>query len=277
MPEKAVSMIKEIISRKDLIRELVLKNLKIRYSKSALGFLWVFLSPFLIVLIFYLVFSLILNVRTKEAPFILYLMSGVFTWRFFQESLVSATTSLVDNKNLIREASFPHYLIPVSIVLSALFDFLPALFILLAASLFVLKGLPLFILFLPVILLIHLAMCIGLSIILSVLYVKWRDIKHILDAVLLLLFYLTPAFYSIYLVKDSFPVLLFKVYIYNPFVGILNLYRFSILKGFFAAVRNEVDMVSVLFVPLLFAIAVLLCGFLFYRKNKNIINDYLAY
>jgi len=272
-----MGIINEIITRRNLIRELVLKNLKIRYSKSLLGFLWAFLSPFLIVLIFYVVFSLILNVKTREAPFVLYLMSGVFSWRFFQDSLISSTTSLIDNKNLIRESSFPHYLIPLSIVLSNMIDFLSSLIILLIVSLFVLQGLPYFVLFLPIVLVIHLGICTGLSIIFSILYVKWRDIKHILEAVLLLLFYLTPAFYSLYLVKASFSSLLFRVYLYNPFVGVLNLYRSSILKGFYKAIQSEVGIVPLLFMPLGFAIVVLLLAFYFYRKNKDNINDYLSY
>src|SRR3989338_2265063 len=90
----------------DLIKELVLKDLKIRYSRPMLGFLWAFLSPFLIVGVFYLVFSLILKVQTEEAPFFLYLMSAVFPWQFFHNSVISSTTSLVDNKNLLREANF---------------------------------------------------------------------------------------------------------------------------------------------------------------------------
>jgi len=270
-------MIKEIIIRRNLIRELVLKNLKIRYSKSLLGFLWAFLSPFLIVLIFYLVFSLILNVKTEEAPFILYLMSGVFTWRFFQDSLMCSMTSLVDNKNLIRESNFPHYLIPLSIVLANAVVFLPSLFILLIASLVSLKGLPIFVLFLPFILVIHLVISIGLSIIFSVLYVKWRDIKYILEVVLLLLFYLTPAFYSIRLVKSSFPPPLFMLYLYDPFVCILNLYRISILKGFYVVVKNEMGIISMFFITVGVAIAVLGLVYYLYRKNKNSINDYLSY
>jgi len=270
-------MIKEIIIRRNLIRELVLKNLKIRYSKSLLGFLWAFLSPFLIVLIFYLVFSLILNVKTEEAPFILYLMSGVFTWRFFQDSLMCSMTSLVDNKNLIRESNFPHYLIPLSIVLANAIVFLPSLFILLIASLVSLKGLPIFVLFLPFILVIHLVISIGLSIIFSVLYVKWRDIKYILEVVLLLLFYLTPAFYSIRLVKSSFPPPLFMLYLYDPFVCILNLYRISILKGFYVVVKNEMGIISMFFITVGVAIAVLGLVYHLYRKNKNSINDYLSY
>src|SRR3989338_3576328 len=95
----------------NLIQQLVLKDLKMRYSRPMLGFFWAFLSPFLAVTVFYAVFSLALKIQIKEAPFFLYLMSAVFPWRFFQDSLMSSVTSLVDNKNLIKESGFAHYLI----------------------------------------------------------------------------------------------------------------------------------------------------------------------
>jgi len=270
-------LMKEILSRRSLIRELVLKDLKIRYSRPILGFFWSFLSPLLVVAIFYIVFSLILKVKTEEAPFILYLMTAVFTWRFFQDSLFSSTTSLVDNKNLVKEASFPHYLIPISIVLANLLNFMPSLVIIIAIAAFILKGLPIFISFLPIVLFIHLMLTMGLSIALSIVYVKWRDIKYILEAALLLLFYLTPVFYSIYLVKDSFPNLLFKAYIYNPFVGILNMYRVTLLRGFYKNIQNDIGFFSLTIIPFAFAATTLVLGCCLYKKNKNSINDYLSY
>ena len=272
-----ISIIKEILIRRSLIRELVIKDLKIRYSRPMLGFLWAFLLPFLNVVILYIVFSLILKVKTEEAPFFLYLMSAVFPWRFFQDSLICSVTSLLDNKNLIKESNFPHYLIPLSVVLANMVNFLPSLFVLIVTSLFILKGLPIFILLLPAVLLVHLIIAVGMAIILSILYVKWRDIKYILEVALLLLFYLTPAFYSIYLVKNSFSRLLFIAYIGNPLVGILNLYRFILFKGFYSVIHKDISPISFIIIPIGFGIVLLVSSFYFYRNNKNTINDYLSY
>jgi len=270
-------MLKEILQRRDLIRELVLKDLKIRYSRPLLGFAWAFLSPLLIVAIFYVVFSVILQVKTKEAPFLLYLMSAVFTWRFFQDSVASSTTSLVDNKNLILESQLPHYLIPLSIILANAVNFLPSLFILIITALFFLKGLPIFIIFLPIILAVHLILTIGISLISSVVYVRFRDMKYVLEALLPILFYLTPAFYSIYLVKASLPHPLFNLYIYNPFVGILSLYRIAALKGFYPSIGEEIGLLGLIIFPLLFAVILFLLGIHFYKRNEKNINDHLSY
>lgn len=271
-----IAIIQDLFARRNLIQELVIKDLKVRYCRPLLGFLWAFLSPFLTVAVFYIVFSLILKVNITEAPFVFYLMSAIFPWRFFQDSLISSTTSLMDNKNLIRESNFPHYLIPFSIVFANIVNFLPSLVLLIATSL-ILKRITIFIILLPIVLAIHFILTLGLSIMLSIFYVKWRDIKYILDIALLMLFYLTPAFYSFYLVKASFAPLLFKAYIYNPFTIILNLYRVTLLKGFYDAIEREIGFAFLFLVPLIFAIAVLLLGLYFYRKYKNSINDYLSY
>lgn len=265
-----------MLSKKDLVKELVLRNLKVRYSRPALGFFWAFLSPLLVVATLYLVFSVILQVKIKEAPFILYLMSAVFPWKFFQDSVLSSATSLIDNKNLIKESNIPQYLIPLSVVLANAVNFLPSLLILLLTAAFYLKGLPFFIVLLPIILAVHFIATMGVSLAASILYIKFRDIKYILEAVLQILFYLTPAFYPLSLIKESFGAGWFAVYINNPFVGILNLYRLTVLKGFYPAIKGT-GAASIFLVPLGFAIVILTLSFSYYQKNKTIINDYLSY
>lgn len=271
------SVIREIITRRNLISELVRKDLKMRYARLSLGFFWSILSPFLMVIAFYIAFSVILKVKIEESPFILYLMSAIFPWNFFQGSLSSAATSLIDNRNLLKESGFPRYLIPVSIVLTNAVILLPSLLIIIISSLFFLKGLPVFIFFLPAALLLHLTLTIALSIIVAILYVQWRDIKFILDAGLVFLFYLTPVFYSLSLVKESLPPLVAKAYFLNPFVGILCIYRIVLLKGFWAITAGNVDLFAVVAVPLIAAVMFLTIAIHLYKKNKHVINDYLSY
>jgi ABC-2 type transport system permease protein len=261
----------------NLIRELVLKDLKVRYSRPSLGFLWVFLSPLLIVVIFYIVFGLFLKVKIPEAPFVLYLMSGIFPWIFFQDSILKSTTSLMDNKNLIKESGFPHYMIPVSIVFANFINYLPSLLIMIISSSVILRGLPLLIFLLPFTLMIHLSITMGLSVIFSILYVRQRDVKYALDAVLLLFFYLSPVFYSISSVKIALTGSLFIIYINNPLTGMLNLYRITVMKGVYPIIENNAGFVSIIFIPFISGILILCAGFWLYRKNRDIINDYLAY
>jgi len=271
------SIISEIWKRRDLVRELVVKDLKLRYSRPMLGFFWAFVLPFSMTLVFYLFFSIILKTKVEEAPFLVYLMSAIFPWRFFQDSLSAATSSLMDNKNLLREARFPAYFIPVSIVLANAINFLPSLAILITAVLIFMKGVPLFIVFLPLVFIVHALITAGLAIILSLVYLKWRDVKFILEVVLLLIFYLSPTVYSLSLMKAVLPAWIFGLFVFNPFTGILNLYRLTLLNGFYSYIAKDVSVWSLMVIPVLFSMGVISFGFHFYKTNKSTINDHLSY
>jgi ABC-2 type transport system permease protein len=272
-----IGLIKEIFDKRGLIRELALKNLKLRYSRPILGFLWAFLTPLCTTVIYYIVFTYIISVKIEGTPLFLYLMSAFFPWHLFSSTVMCSVTSLIDNKNLIKESRFPHYLIPIAIFLENLIVFLPSLLILIVASLFILKGLPAYIIFLPIILILHGAIILGISIIFSVLYVRWRDLKYILDVILMFLFNLIPSFYSIYVIRDAFPSSLFKLYLLNPFVGLVNLYRFSLLRGFFNILEKDFDMLGFIVNPLLFGIFIWIIASYVYKTNERQINDYLSY
>ncbi len=271
-----IAIIKEIITRKNLIGELVLKDLKLRYGRPILGPFWAFLSPLATVFIFYLVFSVFLKAKTEEAPYVLYLMTAIFPWRFFNDSIICSATCLIDNKNLIRESNFPYYFLPISIVLANMINFLPSLAILIFTVFFVLKGLPLLIILLPLVLVVQLLLTTGLSIIFSLLYVKYRDLKYILEIALTVSFYLTPVFYSIYLVKNSLAPVLFKVYLYNPLTVILIFYRSVILKGFYLFIAKDLRWLPSIALVACFSLAVLFLGFYYYLRFKNKVHDYLS-
>lgn len=271
-----IAIIKEILTRKNLIGELVLKDLKLRYGRPILGPFWAFLLPLTTVFIFYLVFSVFLKAKTEEAPYVLYLMAAIFPWRFFNDSIICSATCLVDNKNLIRESNFPYYFLPLSIVLANLINFLPSLAVLIFTAFFLLKGLPLLIILLPLLLLVQLLMTIGLSIIFSLLYVKYRDLKYILEITLTVSFYLTPVFYSLYLVKNSLAPVLFKAYLYNPLTGILIFYRSVILKGFYLFIAKDLGWLFSISLVACFSLGVLFLGFYCYLRFKDKAHDYLS-
>lgn len=271
-----ITIIKEILTRKNLIGELILKDLRLRYDRPILGPLWAFLLPLATVFTFYLVFSVFLKARIEEAPYVLYLMTAIFPWRFFNDSIIYSSTCLIDNKNLIRESNFPYYFLPVSIVLANLINFLPSLVVLIFTAFFVLKGLPLLIILLPLVLVIQLLLTLGLSVIFSMLYIKYRDLKYILELALTVLFYLTPVFYSVYLVKNSLSPFLFKVYLYNPFTAILFFYRCAMLKGFYLFTGKGGWFFSSMALLFCFSLAILFLGFYCYRRFKDKVYDYLS-
>ena len=270
-------MLKELCVRRDLISELVLKELKVRYSHPQLRFFWAFLLPFLTVAVFYLIFAKFLKMEIPEGPAFLYLASALFPWRFFQDAVMAATTSLVDNRNLLKESSIPPYFIPVSVVIFHWVNFLPSLLIMIAASLAMLRSFSAGLLFLPLILGVHLATALGLSLIFSFLYLRWRDAKYAVEFLLLLVFYSTPVFYSLYFARKTLPDIFFKLYLYNPFTGILNIYRFVFFGNIYRDLKPEFNIVNLILVPLGFACLCAGAGLLLYKRHKDRINDYLSY
>ena len=272
-----VSFLRQIYSGRELIWELAMRDLKVRYSRPFLGFLWAFIFPVFTVSIFYLVFSCILKISIEGTPFILYLMSGLFTWSFFQESISSSASSLMQSRNLLKESGFPHYFIPLSIIIANTINALPSLGILCIISAFFLKGLPAAIILFPALLLLQLSIAFALSLIASVAYVKWRDSKYIVDMFLLLCIYLTPTFYSLSAVKNALPSWAFKLYLSNPLVGILNCYRIIFLKGFASSLRPYVDFGNLIVIPCAWGVGLLCVSVIIYSKAKVWINDYLSY
>jgi len=213
----------------------------------------------------------------RDVPFFLYLICGLFPWQFFQNSIVQGATSLIDNKNLIKESRFPHYVIPFSILLSNGAVFLPSLILIVVVSLFVQGGLSVSILLLPAVLLIHFCLTFGVAVLVSILCLKWRNLPHFLEIGLTFLFYWAPIVYPLYLVKESLSGSLLNFYLMNPFTGLILLYRMTLLRGFSVPLEGFSFHLLVWGLPALFSVGVLFFALTYYRQNRGWINDYLAY
>ncbi|MBU1134865.1 MAG: ABC transporter permease [Candidatus Omnitrophica bacterium] len=267
--------VKELIARRELIIRLALKDLRVQYRRPLLGFLWAFFMPLATIIIFQIVFSKILRVPVGEYPFFIYLMTAIFPWRFFQAGISRSTTSILDSRNLIREASFPRELIPISIIVAELINFIPSLFIMLIFLVCFKINFSFLIFYLPLVIFLHTFLILGISLIVASLQVKFRDIRYVVEIVLLGLFYLTPVFYPISLVAQSFNQLFLKIYLANPLVGILNLYRIILLKGFSDTLPSQVNIFNSLVVPIIWSFCLFFLGFYIFKKREKHFSDYL--
>lgn len=150
-----------IFSHLEILKNLVLRNLRVRYKGSILGFFWVLLNPLLTMLVLYVVFSQIMRIEIQQYP--LFLLSALLPWTFFSSSLTDATHCIIDNANLVKKIYFPREVLPISYVLSnfinLLFSLLALLFVLIIFRIQALR----FIYFLPIILFVHLLFAIGFA------------------------------------------------------------------------------------------------------------------
>ena len=222
--------LKEIFKHRELLINLAIQDLKVRYKNALIGFGWTLLSPLAMMVIFVLVFRLVFRIRIENYP--VFLLSGLFPWTFFTSSVSEATTSIVSRANLIKKTYFPREVIPISITLAKLVNFLLSLIVLFAFILIYKIPLTATTLWLPVIILIQLILATGVSLIVSSLHVCYRDIRYLMEILLMLWFYVTPVVYSLDMVRE--PLIkrhLFHLYNLNPMVGVISGYHKILLYG----------------------------------------------
>lgn len=228
--------IRELLGYRELVENLVIRDLKVRYKNSILGFLWSLVNPLLLMLVFTVVFTVMLpNVVIPRFP--VFVLCALLPWNFFNTSLVGAVHSITQSGHLIKKVYFPREILPISVVFSNLANFLLALPVLLILVL-VLGGqwTPLLV-WVPVVLAVQVCFTVGVAFILATLNVFYRDTSVILEVIMQAWFFLTPVFYPVDLLPEWKAVLGLMlpvrrlVYIFNPMASIIATFR-SIIYGF---------------------------------------------
>ena len=218
------SNLANLIRYRGLIQSLVARELKARYRGSVLGFVWSFINPLMLLLIYSFVFAVVLpNLHSKETePYALFMFCGILPWTWFSASLSEAAGSLISGGNLIKKVLFPAEVLPLVSVLANMVHFILGLPIL-AAFLLYYRRPPdaLGLLWFPVAMLVQLVFTSALALILSALAVHFRDIRDILSNLLTLWFFSTPI---IYWIKEA-PGLGKRVLDFNPMTHLIVSYQ----------------------------------------------------
>jgi lipopolysaccharide transport system permease protein len=209
----------------DLLSVLVAREMKVRYNRSVLGFAWTLLNPLAQLLVFSFVFQDVIPVGIPGYGW--FLITGILAWGWFQASLHSASTSIVDNGALIRQPGFPAAILPVVTVATQSIHFLLAQVVLL--PFLVLTGhliAPALALLLPLIGLQFL-LSLSLAYMVAPWQVTFRDTQYTLGVLLMLGFYLTPVLYE----PAAVPTRYQPIYRLNPLVHLIGAYRAILLRG----------------------------------------------
>jgi lipopolysaccharide transport system permease protein len=225
----------ELVRYRDLVWNLVVRDLKVRYKSSVLGFVWSLLNPLLMMLVFAMVFGLLFpNQSIPKFP--VFLLSGLLPWNFFSTAIMGSIGSIVSNSHLVKKVYFPREVLPISTVLSNGVNFLLALVVLFAMLIFSGKGITVWIVWLPAIILVQVILTLGLAFILTTINVFYRDVTVIMEVVMQAWFFLTPVFYPIEILPETSTLLGLALpvrrllYIFNPMASIIASYR-SVLYG----------------------------------------------
>jgi homopolymeric O-antigen transport system permease protein len=182
-----------------LVRNLVAKDITVKYRGSLLGLLWSLLHPALMLVVYTFAFKVVLRVHTENYAY--FIMAGLLPWTFFASALKDSTQAIVGNAGMIRRVYFPREILPIASVLFNFTQLLLALAVFLPALLLVSGVNPSWRMTLVVpLLLLHLAFTIGVALALASVTVHFRDVAHLTDVLLPLLFWATPIIYPIEMV-----------------------------------------------------------------------------
>ena len=231
-----LSRLKELLKYRELIENLVVRDLKVRYKNSALGFVWSLLNPLLLMLVFTLVFTIMLpNYRVPKFP--VFVFTALLPWNFFSTSIASAISSITGSGHLIKKVYFPREILTIASVLSNFANFVLALPVLFLLLIIFRTPITVWILYLPLVMLVQVIFTLGISLLLATLNVFYRDTSVIMEVLIQAWFFLTPVFYPIDLLPEwsnlwglELPIRRLT-YAFNPMASIVATYR-SILYGF---------------------------------------------
>ena len=209
-----------------LLYFLTLKEFKLRYKNSFVGYIWAILNPLAFATVYFFAFKLVMKFDIENYSLIL--LTGLFPWVWINTSLSKGALSLVVNSGIIKKISFNYNMIPVSMVMHDLIHFVFSIPILLI-YIFI-SGMevhPSYFYGIPLLLIVQIIMLIPFVTILSTFNVFIRDVEYLTSVVLSLLFFLTPIVYPIDIVPEQY---LF-IYMLNPFVYLIELWRELFLNG----------------------------------------------
>jgi len=207
----------------ELVRELVARDVKLRYRRSVLGIAWSQLAPLAMIGVLTFVFQNVIHLNIDHYP--AFLFAGLLAWMWFQAGMVAATQSVVANRDLIRQPGFPVAMLPVVSIGTSFINYVLALPVLFLWIGFSLHGVPVTAVALPGIIVLQFLLMLGPAYILASLHVTFRDIGHIVEIVMLPLFYATPIFYK------SVPAKFHLVADLNPLAQLMRAYHDCLIDG----------------------------------------------
>lgn len=249
-------MLKNILKYRNLITELVKRDIKKKYRRSILGYLWSMLNPLLMMMITAMVFSNLF--RFEIHNFVLYLLTGQILFTFFAEATNFAMGSILENGSLIKKVYVPKYLFPISRVASSTVNLIFTMPAMIAIMLYTDQPITWKLLVCVIPLFLLLLFCLGIGLLLASVAVYFRDVFHLYGVVLTALNYATPIFYPVNIVPDKYKFLIE----YNPLAYYLQAFRDVVYN-------NQLPSLELIGMCFLFSIIALCAGGYIFNKKQN--------
>lgn len=248
---------------RELWRHLVIRDLRVRYQRSALGFAWTLLNPLLTISVLIVVFERFLHIGVPH--YWAFLASGYFAWVFIQHTITVSASALRDHAHIVRNMPFPKEVLVLSTITTRLVEFsLEILLVMTLLALFHHHRVPASFALVPVLMVLQTLLVIGLALPMSVLATFFLDVQHALPVVLLIVSYASPIYYPVTLVPEAAR----GGYLLNPVAAIIQMYHMVLFEGRMPAAHDWIA-------PVAFAILFLVFGYVVFDRARPHVADVL--
>lgn len=256
--------LKELWNYRELFFYFTLRDIQVKYKQTVLGFLWAVLQPVLMMVVFTVFFSKVLNAPSEGLPYPVFVLSGLILWSLFSNGLMNSSNSMVNNANIIKKIYFPRMIVPLSAILSALFDYFMALLVYTVVLVIYSPKIDflLMLICLPSAIIISVFASLGPGLLLCALNVKYRDFRYVVPFLIQVLLFLTPVIYPISMLKYEMARYILAL---NPMSAAIALFRAPLLHG-----TPDIELIVISLVSNLFF---LLIGVYYFRKTETFFAD----
>ncbi len=255
--------LKEIWAYRELLYFFVWRDVKVRYKQTAFGALWAIIQPLALMIVFTLVFSRLGGIAPDGVPYALFAFAGLVPWTLFSSSMVASSNSLVNSAELLTKVYFPRLLLPIAASGSYLLDFAITMTLLLGLMLLLGVVPTLTAMWVLPLAILLLAASLGVSIWLSAINVRYRDVRYAIPFIAQIWLFASPVAYSAAIIPDE----LWFVYHLNPMAGVIEGFRWALIGGDIEAPVAEVVLATIV------SIVVLGSGLAYFRRVERSFAD----
>jgi lipopolysaccharide transport system permease protein len=258
----SVPSVREVFASRELLSILAWRDVKVRYKQTALGAAWAVLQPLLTMVVFTLIFGRFAKIPSDGVPYALFALAGLVPWTFFTNALLIGGNSLVADVSLVTKVYFPRVLVPLAAVLAGLLDLAIAFAILVATSFVYGRTPPARVVVVPLLVLLLVMSALGVTLFLSALNVRYRDVRYIVPFLTQLWLFATPVAYSTTLLDSRWR----NVAAINPMTGVVQGFRWAVLG-------TNIEVVPLLVVSTLAACLMMMIGLAYFGAVEKTFAD----
>lgn len=261
--ENQKEYLKDLFRYRELFYFLAWRDIVVRYKQTILGVLWAVVRPLLTMAVFVLVFGKIAQLTPAGENYPLFVLAGVLPWTLFSNSLLETSNSLINNAHLISKIYFPRIILPMSNIMVHGADFLISLIVFFVLLLLTGNLFHWSIFLVPFFLLLVFLFCLGTSLWLAAITVRYRDFRFIVPFLVQFGVFISPVGYSSFLLNETFQ----WFYFLNPMAGIIEGFRWCCLESYHPLLFPAISISCVV------NGLILITGFQFFRKMESIFAD----